>query len=230
MTSAASGIASTAPACSTAVPTCSSSGWTAASPPDHRRRLGRRRAGLVADGTSIAFASNRAADRDWEDRTDIYLVPPAGGRAKKLTKAATRSGRRPGRRRHDDRLPRPDRRRAGANVRIWTVPSGGGDPACVTADLDVSVGSDVLTDMRAGHLALAPVWTGDGARLRVLISARGSVHLVEGDVAGLAAHPGRRRARAAGLRRRRRPGSSSRPACRPIPATSSPWTAWRSAA
>ena len=38
--------------------------------------------------------------------------------------------------------------------------------------------------MRAGHLALAPVWTGDGARLRVLISARGSVHLVEGDVAG----------------------------------------------
>jgi len=138
------------------------------------------------DGKSVAFASNRSADRDWEDRTDIYVMPATGGRAKKLTKS-----------RHALGSPawsldgqtiaclgRTVDAPAGANLRVWTVPAAGGDPICVTADLDVSVGSDVLTDMRAGHLALAPVWTSDGARLRVLISERGSVHLVEIDLAG----------------------------------------------
>ena len=70
------------------------------------------------DGTSIAFASNRAADRDWEDRTDIYVVPATGGRAKKLTRVAPRprvAGLVAGR--PDDRLPRPDRRRAGRRER-----------------------------------------------------------------------------------------------------------------
>ena len=73
---------------------------------------------------------------------------------------------------------------AGANVRIWTVPAAGGDPICVTADLDITVGSDVLSDLRAGQLSLAPVWTGDGSRLRVLISERGNVHLAEIDMDG----------------------------------------------
>lgn len=133
------------------------------------------------DGKSIAFASNRAADRDWEDRADIFVVPVGGGRAKKLTKS-----------RHFLGSPSwsPDGQTiaclgrtidapAGANVRIWLVPAAGGDPSCLTADLDLSVGSDVLTDMRAGHLSLAPLWTPDGSRLRVQISERGNVRLDE---------------------------------------------------
>jgi dipeptidyl aminopeptidase/acylaminoacyl peptidase len=138
------------------------------------------------DGTSIAFQSNRAADRDWEDRTDIYVVPATGGRARKLTRS-----------KHALFAPAwsPDGQRiaclgrtvdapSGANVRLWIVPATGGDPECATAHLDVSIGSDVLTDMRAGHQSLAPSWTPDGTRIRALISERGNVRLDELDLGG----------------------------------------------
>jgi len=133
------------------------------------------------DGTTIAFTSNRAPDRDWEDRTDVYTVTAGGGRARRLTKSE-----------HALAAPAwsPDGTTiaclgrtvegpAGANVRIWTVPTAGGDPICVTADLDVSVGSDVLSDMRAGHLTLPPIWTTDGSAVRVLISDHGNCRLDE---------------------------------------------------
>jgi dipeptidyl aminopeptidase/acylaminoacyl peptidase len=138
------------------------------------------------DGQTIAFASNRAPDRDWEDRSDIYVVPAGGGRARKLTRS-----------RHALGSPAwsPDGQTiaclgrtvaapAGANVCVWTVPATGGEPTCVTADLDVSIGSDVLTDMRAGHQTPPPLWTADGWRLRVLISDHGNVRLDEIDLDG----------------------------------------------
>jgi dipeptidyl aminopeptidase/acylaminoacyl peptidase len=138
------------------------------------------------DGESIAFASNRTADRDWDDGSDIYVVPSAGGRAHKLTRS-----------RHALGAPAwsPDGQivaclgrtadaPAGANVRLWTVPATGGEPTCLTASLDVSIGSDVLTDMRGGHLTLPPFWTADGARLRVLVTERGNVRLDEIDLDG----------------------------------------------
>jgi dipeptidyl aminopeptidase/acylaminoacyl peptidase len=138
------------------------------------------------DGASIAFQSNRAADRDWEDRTDIYVVPSAGGRARKLTRS-----------KHALFAPAwsPDGQRiaclgrtvdapSGANVRLWIVPATGGEPTCATAHLDVSIGSDVLTDMRAGHQSIAPSWTPDGTRIRALISERGNVRLDELDLDG----------------------------------------------
>lgn len=137
------------------------------------------------DGKHIAFTSNRAADRDWEDRNDVYVVPATGGRARKLTRsrhflwAASWSP--------DGQtiacLGRTVDAPAGANVRIWTVPAEGGDPTCVTAKLDMSVGCDVISDMRGGHPTLAPAWTPDGAGIRYLVSERGNVRLDEIDVA-----------------------------------------------
>ena len=138
------------------------------------------------DGASIAFASNRVAERDWDDRTDIYVVAATGGEARKLTRS-----------RHSLGAPSwsPDGQTvaclgraadapAGANVRLWIVPAEGGDPTCLTADLDASIGSDVLTDMRAGHLTLPPLWTPDGSRLRVLVTERGNVSLEEINLRG----------------------------------------------
>jgi dipeptidyl aminopeptidase/acylaminoacyl peptidase len=133
------------------------------------------------DGRTIAFVSDRGPKRDFEDTSDIYAISPDGGEPTKLSRS-----------KHSLYAPAwsPDGQTvaclgrtvdapAGANVRLWTVPAAGGDPVCVTADLDITIGSDVLSDMRAGHLTLPPIWTADGARVRVLVSDHGNVRLDE---------------------------------------------------
>ena len=133
------------------------------------------------DGRLLAFSSNRGPTRDWDDASDIYVVPAAGGEARNLTGGG-----------HSLGSPSwsPDGQTvaclgrtvdapAGANVRLWTVPAAGGAPRCLTADLDITIGSDVLSDTRAGHLSLPPIWTPDGQHLRFLVSERGNVTLNE---------------------------------------------------
>jgi dipeptidyl aminopeptidase/acylaminoacyl peptidase len=139
------------------------------------------------DGQLLAFSSNRSDVRDWDDESDIFVVPAAGGEARNLTGGG-----------HSLGSPSwsPDGQTvaclgrtidapAGANVRLWTVPAAGGTPSCLTADLDITIGADVISDTRAGHLSLHPIWTLDGQHLRFLISERGNVTLneigVEGD-------------------------------------------------
>ena len=133
------------------------------------------------DGTSVAFASDRTETRDWQDSSDIYVVPAAGGEARQLTRSTHALGA-PSWSRDGKTiacLGRTVDAPSGANTRLWIVPASGGDPVCLTADLDVSIGSDVLTDLRAGHVTQAPIWTADGTRLRVPISERGNVRLDE---------------------------------------------------
>jgi dipeptidyl aminopeptidase/acylaminoacyl peptidase len=133
------------------------------------------------DGSSIAFASSRTDDRDWADTSSVYVVAPTGGDARQVTP--------------DDTVLwgpawSPDGQTiacvgrtadapAGANTRLWTVPAAGGTPTCLTGDADLSLGSDVLTDLRAEHPVPTPLWTDDGARLRFLVSARGNAGLFE---------------------------------------------------
>ncbi|MGE3907984.1 MAG: prolyl oligopeptidase family serine peptidase [Chloroflexota bacterium] len=133
------------------------------------------------DGTRLAFASNRTADRDWNDVSDLYVVLATGGEVQNLTSGDYALG---------SPAWSPDGQMiaalgrscdapAGANVRLWTVPTTGGEPRCLTADLDITIGSDVLSDVRAGHLNLPPIWTADGSALRFLVSKRGNVHFYE---------------------------------------------------
>jgi len=136
------------------------------------------------DGTSIAFASNRSATRDWNDASGIYVVSASGGEARALTgddvvlgsPAWSPDGQ------TIACLGRTEDAPAGANVRVWLVPSAGGAATCLTADRDISTGSDVIADLRAGHLVLPPIWTPDGSALRVLITERGNTRLDELDV------------------------------------------------
>ncbi len=136
------------------------------------------------DGLTMAFASNRTDERDWNDASGIYLVAADGGAARLLTTDAEVLGApawSP-----DERtlacLGRAADAPAGANTRVWLVPTDGGAATCVTADRDITVGSDVLTDLRSGHLTLPPIWTPDGARLRFLVTERGNARLDELDL------------------------------------------------
>ena len=118
-----------------------------------RRRPGRRTARASRfNPTAPPTATGRTAPTSTWCR-------PAGGRARKLTRSKHALFARPGlpTARRIACLGRTVDAPAGANVRLWVVPATAGDPACVTAHLDISIGSDVLTDMRAGHQSIAAI-------------------------------------------------------------------------
>ncbi|MGH7777543.1 MAG: S9 family peptidase [Candidatus Dormibacterales bacterium] len=54
--------------------------------------------------------------------------------------------------------------------RVWVVPAAGGEPRCLTADLDLGVGDALVSDMRAAH-TYELAWSGD--RVHFLASGPG---------------------------------------------------------
>ena len=67
--------------------------------------------------------------------------------------------------------------------RIWVVPAEGGEPRCLTSDLDRSVGGSVATDMRAGH-GFRLRWSRAGDRLYFQASGAGVAEVLSVDLAG----------------------------------------------
>jgi dipeptidyl aminopeptidase/acylaminoacyl peptidase len=71
----------------------------------------------------------------------------------------------------------------GRMERIWLVPAGGGEPRCLTAELDRSVGGSVITDMRADHSSRLR-WSADGDRLYFQASGPGVAEVLSVDLDG----------------------------------------------
>jgi dipeptidyl aminopeptidase/acylaminoacyl peptidase len=133
------------------------------------------------DGSLIAFASSRTDDRDWADTSSVYVVAPTGGDARQIVQGDAVVGA-PSWSPDGQTIACTGRAAAapaGANTRLWTVPTAGGVPTCLTANLDISLGSDVLTDLRADHPAPTPLWSQDGGWLRFLVTARGNCGVFE---------------------------------------------------
>jgi len=57
------------------------------------------------------------------------------------------------------------------------VPAGGGDPACLTANADRSVGHHIVTDMRAHPSSGGLTWSADGRRLFFMLGGGGSTQI-----------------------------------------------------
>ena len=132
------------------------------------------------DGTAVAFASNRTADRHRNTVIDLWVVPLAGGEARRITNEHGQYG---------DPSWSPDGRAiaclgqdtaTGAgdrNTRVWRFPLSGGDGEDLLGAWDRPAGSHVITDIRGAAPAFAPAWTPDATRVFFIGSDRGAANL-----------------------------------------------------
>ena len=136
-------------------------------------------------GNRIAFLSNRSQQPEHRPyEIDIWLVAPDGGTPERvetpvgakgalswspdgglLAYTGTEAGDDPWRPDHDQ---------------LWVVSPTGGDARCLTADLDRPVGNTTLSDTRDAFAGGGPpLWSPDGSRLYVPVSAHGDCHVYE---------------------------------------------------
>lgn len=128
------------------------------------------------DGSRLAFVSARHHDRDHDHADDIFVVDTAGGEPVRLTPGGGTCA-----------LPAwspdgqamaylgyADAEDAPRHSRLWQVPTAGGLPRCLTMGFD-------------RHLEIAetaaPIWRTDGTALIVGVEDRGTVGVIEVQVA-----------------------------------------------
>ena len=129
------------------------------------------------DGREIAFVSNRTERRDLNTVADIHVVTLSGA-TRQITDGEGSYG-------------NPSWSPDGAvitaygtecaigssarNIHIWAFPKRGGTGKNLLEGWDRSVGSSVISDMRAHAQTLPPAWTGDG-RILFLGSDQGTAN------------------------------------------------------
>jgi len=143
------------------------------------------------DGALLAYAGNASPDADLSNTSDIWVVPIDGGSPRPLTKSAgpasapawSPDGRTIAYVGHDDAC------WGATNWGVWTVPAAGGEPVCLTAQEDRSVGHHITTDSRVHPASGGLTWSRDGGRLVFMAADGGSTQ-----IASIAAAPAADRA------------------------------------
>lgn len=150
------------------------------------------------DGQTLAFVSARHADRDYDNKSDVWTIAVGEGAddAPAAPRRVTRTtgpcaapvfspdGAQIAYTGHDNA---PD---SGPTTLtgLWVVPTdGSAAPRNLTAALDRPVGAGIGTDSRYGTPADRAIWTPDGATLLCLISDHGDGPLLRLDAASGAA-------------------------------------------
>jgi dipeptidyl aminopeptidase/acylaminoacyl peptidase len=133
------------------------------------------------DGTEIAFISNRTAERERNTVADIHAVSVRDGATRRVTNELGQYG-------------NPSWSADGAtiacygvekalgsaakNVHLWLHPAaGGGRGTDLLAGWDRTVGSVVMSDMRAQVHTLPPTWSADGGRVIFVGSDQGAANV-----------------------------------------------------
>jgi dipeptidyl aminopeptidase/acylaminoacyl peptidase len=131
-------------------------------------------------GNEIVFVSDRTEDRDYNRVRQIWSVSARGGEPRLVIgedndmfglPAVSPDGATVAIRGHRNAI-------AGSspNQRIWTVPLAGGDPLCLTENLDRSTADTITADFSASS-SPGLTWSADGLTVYFQVSDQGSVHL-----------------------------------------------------
>jgi dipeptidyl aminopeptidase/acylaminoacyl peptidase len=136
------------------------------------------------DGRLLAFVSNRSDGHEHNTVSAIYAVPAVGGDVRPLAEidAAFHS---PAWSPDGARLAflgHAGAAESGRITRVWTVPAAGGEPTCVTPEIDRAFTDEGMGDLFAAS-DVRPAWSADGSGIFALASERGAVHLQRIDAA-----------------------------------------------
>jgi dipeptidyl aminopeptidase/acylaminoacyl peptidase len=144
------------------------------------------------DGGEIAFVSNRTADRERNTVNDIHVVSAGGGAVRRVTDEIGQYG---------NPSWSPDGKTiacygveralgsAARNVHLWLWPSaGGGRGTDLLAKWDRTIGSVVMSDMRAQVQTLSPRWSADQTRILFVGSDQGAANVYSVPVTGGEVH------------------------------------------
>ncbi|HYU81944.1 MAG TPA: hypothetical protein VFA31_04310, partial [Candidatus Polarisedimenticolia bacterium] len=133
--------------------------------------------GFSPDGREIAFVSNRTDNRDLNTVADIHVVNLAGT-TRRITDGEGSYGN-PSWSPDGATITAYGTDRAigssARNIHIWAFPKSGGRGKDLLEGWDRSVGSSVISDMRAHAQTLPPTWTKDG-RVLFLGSDQGTAN------------------------------------------------------
>jgi len=140
------------------------------------------------DGREIAFVSNRSADRERNTVADIHVASVTDGRVRPVTDGVGQYG---------NPSWSPDGATiacyglekalgsAAKNVHLWLWPAaGGGKGTDLLAKWDRTVGSVVMSDMRAQVHTLPPRWSSDRTRVIFVGSDQGTANVYSVAVSG----------------------------------------------
>jgi dipeptidyl aminopeptidase/acylaminoacyl peptidase len=140
------------------------------------------------DGLEIAFVSNRSADRERNTVADIHVASVNDGEVRRVTNEVGQYG---------NPSWSPDvatiacygvekaQGSAAKNVHLWLWPAaGGGKGIDLLAKWDRTVGSVVMSDMRAQVQTLPPKWSADGTRVIFVGSDQGTANVYSVPVTG----------------------------------------------
>jgi dipeptidyl aminopeptidase/acylaminoacyl peptidase len=140
------------------------------------------------DGREIAFVSNRSSDRERNTVADIHVAAVSDGATRRVTNEVGQFG---------NPSWSPDGATiacygvgkalgsASKNVHLWLWPAaGGGKGTDLLAKWDRTVGSVVMSDMRAQVQTLAPKWNADRTRLIFVGSDQGTANVYSVPAAG----------------------------------------------
>jgi dipeptidyl aminopeptidase/acylaminoacyl peptidase len=116
------------------------------------------------DGRNLVISANAEPGADLSRDLHLYVVASAGGGLRRLTGGFLFEHPRWSPRGDTIAFLAPTRPEAGMHTRVWVVPVDGGDPRCLTAEMEHSAGDGIITDMRAGH-AVRFGWAPGGDRL-----------------------------------------------------------------
>jgi dipeptidyl aminopeptidase/acylaminoacyl peptidase len=137
------------------------------------------------DGTRVAFITNRAADADYTNVADIWVLTIATGDLRRLTRglgpiaapAWSPDGATIAYLGHDNICV------GASNTMLWVVPAdGSGEARCLTRHYDRSLAHHLLSDMRAHPRAGRPVWSRDSRTVFVMVADCGTTQLAAVDV------------------------------------------------